>query len=88
MRTIEFSSRFRRDFKRIKAGRHGHTLQSDLQQILERLAADQLLERKHADHALSGEWDDHRDCHVHPDLILIYRKSRAGPPCSGPARLT
>jgi mRNA interferase YafQ len=25
-------------------------------------------------HRLSGEWSDHRDCHIRPDLILIYRK--------------
>ena len=25
--------------------------------------------------ALAGEWHDHRDCHIRPDLILIYRKS-------------
>jgi mRNA interferase YafQ len=25
------------------------------------------------DHALSGEWKDHRDCHLKPDLVLIYR---------------
>ena len=29
------------------------------------------------DHALSGEWSDHRDCHVKPDLILIYQKPDA-----------
>jgi mRNA interferase YafQ len=35
---------------------------------------DQLLEPRHRDHALTGEWKDHRDCHVKPDLVLIYRK--------------
>ena len=30
------------------------------------------------DHALSGEWADHRDCHVKPDLVLIYQKPDAG----------
>ena len=25
-------------------------------------------------HALTGNWSDHRDCHVKPDLLLIYRK--------------
>lgn len=29
------------------------------------------------DHALSGEWADHRDCHVRPDLVLIHRKPDA-----------
>jgi mRNA interferase YafQ len=23
---------------------------------------------------MQGEWNDHRDCHVKPDLVLIYRK--------------
>ncbi|WP_434735895.1 type II toxin-antitoxin system YafQ family toxin [Candidatus Accumulibacter meliphilus] len=29
---------------------------------------------KRHDHSLSGDWMDHRDCHVKPDLVLIYRK--------------
>ncbi|MFZ9611571.1 MAG: type II toxin-antitoxin system YafQ family toxin [Methylococcales bacterium] len=29
---------------------------------------------KHRDHSLTGDWKDHRDCHVKPDLVLIYRK--------------
>ena len=43
----------------------------------EALANDQPLEPRHHDHALSGEWGDHRDCHVKPDLVLIYQKSGA-----------
>ena len=35
------------------------------------------LKPRHYDHALSGEWGDHRDCHVKPDLVLIYQKSGA-----------
>jgi mRNA interferase YafQ len=38
------------------------------------LAADQPLPRRNFDHTLSGEWDDCRDCHLRPDLVLIYRK--------------
>jgi mRNA interferase YafQ len=26
---------------------------------------------------LTGEWQDHRDCHIKPDLVLIYRKPDA-----------
>ena len=26
------------------------------------------------DHALTGDWKDYRDCHVKPDLVLIYQK--------------
>ena len=47
---------------------------TDLVPVLEALARDQPLEPRHRDHALTGEWKDHRDCHVKPDLVLIYRK--------------
>jgi len=50
------------------------TLTKDLDLIVTTLANDEPLADKHHDHALSGEWKDHRDCHVKPDLILIYRK--------------
>jgi mRNA interferase YafQ len=38
------------------------------------LANDWPLSEKHRAHALIGEWQDHRDCHINPDLTLIYRK--------------
>jgi mRNA interferase YafQ len=32
------------------------------------------LPTSYRDHALAGNWQDHRDCHIKPDLVLIYRK--------------
>jgi len=31
------------------------------------------LAAKHRDHALTGNLKDYRDCHVRPDLVLIYK---------------
>ena len=42
--------------------------------LLRELATDQPLDTTRCDHALGGEWRGHRDCHVRPDLVLIYRK--------------
>ena len=42
-----------------------------------RLAEDQPLPERNRDHPLTGEWDDHRECHLKPDLLLIYRKPDA-----------
>ncbi len=75
MRTIERTSRFKRDYKREARGRHRTYLDAILVPVVEALANDQPLEPRHHDHALSGEWGDHRDCHVKPDLLLIYQKS-------------
>ena len=51
--------------------------QPDLVAIVEALANDQPQDHRHHDHALSGKWGDYRDCHVKPDLVLIYQKSGA-----------
>jgi len=74
MRTIEPVAQFRRDFKREKKGQHRATLDDDLGTVVEALAADLPLEPRYRDHVLAGDWKDHRDCHVKPDLVLIYQK--------------
>ena len=74
MRTIERFGRFKRDYKREKKGPHAKTLDAALIPVIEALASDEPLESRHRDHALTGDWRDHRDCHVKPDLVLIYRK--------------
>ena len=77
MRTIERTGQFKRDYKRESKGRHRASLDAALAAIVEALATDQPLEARHHGHALSGEWSDLRDCHVKPDLVLIYQKSGA-----------
>ena len=74
MREIRFTSRFKRDYKREQSGRHGKILDAVLMDVVNQLADDSPLPRSTFDHPLSGDWADHRDCHIKPDLILIYRK--------------
>lgn len=74
MRTIKHTSQFKRDYKREKkSGRHKN-LDRDLFSIVELLVVDKPLPLSKYDHMLIGEWNDHHDCHLRPDLILIYRK--------------
>ena len=54
--------------------RHGDTLAADLNLLVDQLADDLQLQPRHRDHSLSGQWKSHRDCHVKPDLVLIYMK--------------
>lgn len=74
MRTIKQTAAFKRDLKREAKGQHRATLARDFLAIVALLADDEPLAERHRDHALSGAWKDHRDCHVKPDLVLIYRK--------------
>ncbi|MDA8025716.1 MAG: type II toxin-antitoxin system YafQ family toxin [Actinomycetota bacterium] len=75
MRRIEITNAFKRDYKREAKGKHRLTLERDIQSIVQSLANDEPLEQRYQDHSLAGEWSDHRDCHIKPDLVLIYRKS-------------
>jgi mRNA interferase YafQ len=80
MRTIKYTNAFKRDYKRQKSGKsrqHTEKLDRELTELVALLAADAELPRRHADHPLTGDWKDFRDCHIRPDLVLIYRKPDA-----------
>jgi mRNA interferase YafQ len=74
MRRIERTNAFRRDFKRELRGQHRRDLEGLLTSVISLLAEDKALPEKNRDHALAGEWHDFRECHLKPDLLLIYRK--------------
>lgn len=75
MRTIERSTAFKRDYKRIKATpRYRKNLDSLLCDVLKLLLVDKALPDRNLDHSLSGNWQEYRECHIKPDLVLIYSK--------------
>jgi mRNA interferase YafQ len=75
MRTINRAGQFRRDYKRELKGLHGKTLADDLKPVFRLLQADQPLpETYHDHHPLYGNWKGRRECHIKPDLLLIYYK--------------
>ncbi len=73
MRTISRTTRFKKDYKRESKGQHRTTFDTELVAVLTLLINDTPLPEKLHDHALTGDWKDHRDCHIKPDLVLIYR---------------
>jgi mRNA interferase YafQ len=75
MRAIKQTGQFKRDLKREAKGPYRTALAEDFTSIIRTLANDRQLAAHYRDHALTGDWKDHRDCHVKPDLILIYCKS-------------
>ena len=44
-----------------------------LENIIALLAMGEPLPAKNKDHALTGNWVGHRECHILPDWLLIYR---------------
>jgi len=71
MKALDRTTKFRRDLKREMKTDPG--IQELLKLVISDLLEGKSLPEKMKDHPLSGEWKDHRDCHVKPDLVLIYK---------------
>ncbi len=67
---LNYTTQFKKDYKRIK--KQNKDL-SKLRIVIEKLVSGQSLDPQYRDHQLTGNWKGHRDCHIEPDWILIYR---------------
>lgn len=64
------TGRFKKDLKAIM--KRGYNIQL-LQDVVYLLAAGSPLPEKNKDHSLSGKWAGHRECHITPDWLLLYK---------------
>ena len=71
MLKVRYSSKFKRDFKIIV--KRGYDI-SLFQKVLSLLREEKTLPEKYNDHALKGDFSGHRECHITPDWLLIYKK--------------
>lgn len=71
MLRIKTTKGFRKSLKRHR--RSGKFPDEELERVVQMLASRTILPEKHQDHALQGVMRDFRECHVLPDLLLIYR---------------
>lgn len=71
MLTLEYSTQFKKDFKKITKMPISDIL--EVGNIISQLQRCESLKSKNVDHPLSGNWLGFRDCHIKPDLVLIYR---------------
>ena len=71
MLKLEYSTQFKKDFKKIAKLPIPDVI--EVGHIIKKLQLDEPLPEKYVDHLLSGNWQNYRDCHVKPDLVLIYK---------------
>ena len=75
MLELRFTAKFKKDYKRIK--RQGKDL-SKLERTLEALVRQEVLLEAMRDHSLGGTYREHRECHIEPDWLLLYRIDEEG----------
>jgi mRNA interferase YafQ len=74
MRTIEWTNAFKRDFRKVGLNPRHRDIGALVELLGNWLAMDEVLAGKYRDHSLGGEYTGHRECHLKPDLLMIYKK--------------
>ncbi len=69
MLEISYSKKFKKDFKKID----DNEIKDELKNIISKLANSEPLEVKYKEHALKGNYKNFRECHLAPDMLLIYK---------------
>lgn len=70
MLKVRYSNKFKKDFKTIIRRGYDITL---FEEVVGLLREEKPLPEKCCDHALKGEYMGHRECHISPDWLLIYK---------------
>ena len=70
MLEVKYSTRFKKDLKVCQKRHYDMNL---LQQVINVLAVPAALQPQNKDHSLTGSYIPHRECHIQPDWLLIYR---------------
>jgi mRNA interferase YafQ len=73
MLVLFFTAKFKKDYK--KAKKQGRDMET-LKLVLEMLQREEKLPEQFRDHELAGSYKNHRECHLAPDWLLIYRIDR------------
>ena len=74
MLELLYSNQFKKDFKKIRK-----IAFEDLKitfDVISRLENQKKLELKYNDHMLNGDYNNCRECHLKPDLLLIYKTTK------------
>ena len=70
MLTIEYTGQFKKDLKRAKKREKNV---GRLKEIMDLVANGDPIPKNLKEHALSGNWSHHRELHIEPDWLLVYR---------------
>lgn len=65
-----YSGQFKKDYKNAMKRNLNIDLLDD---VIRQLCLPSTLPEKNKDHLLTGSWAGHRECHIQPDWLLIYR---------------
>lgn len=69
-RELHIARSFKIDFKKLDKSEKLET-----REVVLKLQKDEPLEERFKDHSLHGNYEGFRECHIRPDLLLVYKKT-------------
>jgi mRNA interferase YafQ len=67
---ITYSWRIKKDLKKVQ---HNKKIVGEFFKVTSLLSQWEILPRKYWDHKLVGHYFSYRECHIFPDVLLIYK---------------
>ena len=71
MYKIRFSNQYKKSIR--KLAKTAHFPLCELEKVIDNLKNGIQIAEKYRDHKLSGELKKYRECHIRPDLLLVYQ---------------
>lgn len=71
MYTIRFSSKYKKSIR--KLSKSGNFPRKEIDQVVQMIAGGRKLSSKYKNHQLKGDFLGFMECHIKPDLLLIYK---------------
>ncbi len=68
------SKQYKKSLKRVL--KSGKVKIKEIDTVVDFLLSEGILPAKYRDHSLAGEYIGYRECHIKPDLLLIYKKDK------------
>lgn len=69
MLIVDFTRQFKKDFKKYQ---HKQKVIDEFNDLLEILVDQRKIPEKFQDHPLVGNYKGSRECHIRPDVLLVY----------------
>lgn len=70
MLSVRYSRQFKKNYKKVE---RSDKYPARLREVVEKLKEGKPLDRSFNDHQLKGAYRDCRECHLTPDILLVYR---------------
>lgn len=71
--TFDYTTQFKKDYRKLK----NQAIITEVDSVINKLLNDEKLEKKYQDHPLLENYKGYRDCHIRPDIVLIYKKDKS-----------